>query len=144
MSAPAPTLARSLPEICVDVRRVNCGECWQVPGTPCTLGGDHVARFGRAARRGLISGRELVAVLGRLEAFTTATVVETSGRRGAMNGPQDYDEIAQMPLADVLNRFQALERPRLDGPLHRRPAGPWHVPAGCVRERGAIPAADRR
>ena len=79
MSAPVAPLARSLPEICVDVRRVNCGECWQVPGTPCTPGGDHVARFGRAARRGLISGRELVAVLGRLEAFTTATVVEAPG-----------------------------------------------------------------
>ena len=26
-----------------------------------------------------------------------------------MNGPQDYDEVAEMPLADVLNRFQALE-----------------------------------
>ena len=26
-----------------------------------------------------------------------------------MNGPQGYDEVAEMPLADVLNRFQALE-----------------------------------
>ena len=65
MSAPVAPLARSLSEICEDVRQANCGECWQVPGTPCTPGGDHVARFGRAARRGLISGRELVAVLGR-------------------------------------------------------------------------------
>lgn len=75
MSAPAPPQARSLHEICVDVRQVNCGECWQVPGTPCTPGGDHVARFGRAMRRGLISGPDLVAVLGTLDAFTTATVI---------------------------------------------------------------------
>jgi hypothetical protein len=68
---------RSLHEICGDVRQANCGECWQVPGKPCTAGGDHVARFGRAMRRGLISGPDLVAVLGTLDAFTTATVVQT-------------------------------------------------------------------
>jgi hypothetical protein len=72
---------RTLAEICAAARQANCGECWQVPGVPCTQvpQGDHAARFGRAARRGLITGRELVAVLGRLEAFTTATVVETPG-----------------------------------------------------------------
>lgn len=75
MSAPALLQARSLNEICADARRANCGECWQVPGTPCTPGGDHVARFGRAMRRGLISGPDLLAVLGTLDAFTTATVV---------------------------------------------------------------------
>ena len=48
-----------------------------MPGTPCTPEGDHVARFGRATRRGLISGPELIAVLERLDAFTTATIVET-------------------------------------------------------------------
>jgi hypothetical protein len=76
VSAPAPLLARSLHEICELVRQANCGECWQVPGIPCTPGGDHVARFGRAMRRGLISGPDLVAVLGTLDAFTTATVIE--------------------------------------------------------------------
>lgn len=70
---------RSLHEICEAARKATCGECWQVPGKPCTQvpQGDHVARFGRAARRGLITGHELVAILGRLEAFTTATVVQT-------------------------------------------------------------------
>jgi hypothetical protein len=75
MSAPALLQARSLHEICADARRANCGECWQVPGTPCTPEGDHVARFGRAMRRGLISGPDLLAVLGALGAFTTATVI---------------------------------------------------------------------
>lgn len=76
MTVPAVPLARSLHEICELVRQANCGECWQVPGKPCTSGGDHVARFGRAMRRGLISGPDLIAVLGTLEAFTTATVIQ--------------------------------------------------------------------
>ena len=75
MSAPAAPLARSLHEICELVRQANCGECWQVPGKPCTPEGDHVARFGRAMRRGLISGPELIAVLQSLDAFTSATIV---------------------------------------------------------------------
>jgi hypothetical protein len=75
-AAQAPATApRSRHEICEAVRLVNCGECWQVPGTPCTPEGDHVARFGRAMRRGLISGPDLLAVLGTLDAFTTATVI---------------------------------------------------------------------
>jgi hypothetical protein len=75
VTAPRASAARSLHEICQAARRVNCGECWQVPGKPCTPEGDHVARFGRAMRRGLISGPDLLAVLGALDAFTTATVI---------------------------------------------------------------------
>jgi hypothetical protein len=71
----AAPLARSLHEICELVRQANCGECWQVPGKPCTPEGDHVARFGRAMRRGLIAGPELIAVLQSLDAFTGDTVV---------------------------------------------------------------------
>jgi hypothetical protein len=74
--APEALTVRPLHEICEAARRANCGECWQVPGKPCTPEGDHVARFGRAMRRGLISGPDLVAVLGALDAFTTATVIE--------------------------------------------------------------------
>ena len=75
VTAPEALTVRPLPEICQAARQVNCGECWQVPGTPCTPEGDHVARFGRAMRRGLISGPDLLAVLGTLDAFTTATVI---------------------------------------------------------------------
>jgi hypothetical protein len=78
----APVAAlRPLAEICEAARQANCGECWQVPGKPCTRGpeGDHVARFGRAARRGLITGPELVAILGPFDVFTTATIVQTPG-----------------------------------------------------------------
>jgi hypothetical protein len=48
-------------------------------GPPCTPEGDHVARFGRAMRRGLISGPDLLAVLGALDAFTMATVICDEG-----------------------------------------------------------------
>ena len=75
VTAPEALTVRPLPEICEAVRQANCGECWQVPGKPCTPEGDHVARFGRAMRRGLISGPDLLAVLGTLDAFTTATVI---------------------------------------------------------------------
>lgn len=76
VTAPEALTVRPLNEICEAARCANCGECWQVPGKPCTPEGDHVARFGRAMRRGLISGPDLVAVLGTLDAFTTATVIE--------------------------------------------------------------------
>jgi hypothetical protein len=71
---------RPLSEILAAVRMANCGECWKKPGTPCAHGPDgaegyHVARLARAMRRGLISGKELVAVLQALVAFDTATVV---------------------------------------------------------------------
>ena len=75
MTAPAVPQARSLHEICAVARLANCGECWQVPGKPCTPEGDHVARFGRALRRGLVTGPELIAVLQALDAFTSATIV---------------------------------------------------------------------
>ena len=75
VTAPEALTVRPLPEICQAARQVDCGECWQVPGKLCTAEGDHVARFGRAMRRGLISGPDLLAVLGMLDAFTTATVI---------------------------------------------------------------------
>ena len=75
VTAPEALTVRPLPEIREAARQANCGECWQVPGKPCTPEGDHVARFGRAMRRGLISGPDLLAVLGALDAFTMATVI---------------------------------------------------------------------
>ena len=75
VTAPEVPTVHSLHEICAAVRRANCGECWQVPGKPCTLEGDHVARFGRALRRGLITGPDLIAVLQTLDAFTNTTIV---------------------------------------------------------------------
>lgn len=71
-------VARTLTEICADALRATCGECWSAPGQPCATprpGGVHVARLGRAMRRGLVTGPDLIAVLETLDAFTAASVV---------------------------------------------------------------------
>ena len=93
--------ARSLHEVCEAARLVNCGECWAIPGDECvytsapvsvpvtpgtavlSVRGYHVARFGRALRRGLISGPDLIAVLQGLDAFTNETVVYDETPDGA-------------------------------------------------------------
>ena len=86
-TATSPPAARPLHEVCEDARRANCGHCWQVPGPPCVTdpetGADgwHVARFGRAMRRGLISGPELIAALAVPQVFTNATVIYEDGSR---------------------------------------------------------------
>ena len=51
---------------------------------PCTPEGDHVARFGRALRRGLITGPDLIAVLQALDAFTSATIVIDQAPGGSL------------------------------------------------------------
>ena len=79
-----PPAARSQDEIRASARLANCGQCWQVPGEPCTPEGDHVARFARAMRRGLISGPELIAVLQPLGPFTNATLVYGQPADGAL------------------------------------------------------------
>jgi hypothetical protein len=77
----SPPVPRSLHDICEDARRANCGQCWQVPGLSCTTStitgrdGYHVARFGRAMRRGLISGDDLMIALRTAGVFTSATLI---------------------------------------------------------------------
>ena len=69
---------RTIHEISVDALRVNCGHCWSEPGEPCVTvdpGGTHVARFGRAERRGLISRPDFRVVARHAVVFTNATVV---------------------------------------------------------------------
>ena len=64
VTAPGAPAAHSLHEICEAARRVNCGECWAIPGDECVytsapvsvpvtpgtpvrpVRGYHVARFG--------------------------------------------------------------------------------------------------
>ena len=86
-SPPAGNEPRSRRTLCEAARFATCGHCWQEPGIPCaTKGGTHgyhVARFGRAERRGLITGRELVAVLYDLGVFDLATVVWDEPTGGA-------------------------------------------------------------
>ncbi|MGH3218954.1 MAG: hypothetical protein ACRDPY_09650 [Streptosporangiaceae bacterium] len=93
MTAPAVQQARRLHEICEAARQANCGECWALPGDECVftsaavsvpvtpdtpmrpVRGYHVARFGRAMRRGLISGADLLAALDTASVFTSTTVI---------------------------------------------------------------------
>lgn len=41
---------------------VSCGFCWAVPGTPCGSDGQHLARYLRAYRRGLLGRDEMAAI----------------------------------------------------------------------------------
>jgi hypothetical protein len=69
--------ARSLHDVCTDALGVNCGYCWAPPRQPCVSpepGGYHVARFGRAMRRSVISGTDLLAILQVLGPFTDASL----------------------------------------------------------------------
>ncbi len=62
--------------------RPKGGQGWAHPGEPWADadGGTHVARLGRANRRGLISGPDLVAALQTIgEPFTSATAVPWPG-----------------------------------------------------------------
>ena len=74
--------ARTVRDICADALGATCGHCWRNHGIPCGgAGAVHVSRLSRAQECGLISGTDLMAVLGALDAFTEATVVsdETIG-----------------------------------------------------------------
>ena len=56
--------------VAAQARLVNCPQCWQRPGKPCTFAGpagNHLARCQRAERRGLIGREDLAAVVARLE-----------------------------------------------------------------------------
>jgi hypothetical protein len=78
---PPQQAPRPLHEIGQDARRVNCGQCWQVPGLPCTThretgdDGYHVARLDQARRRGLISEADFGVILVTAGVFTSATII---------------------------------------------------------------------
>ena len=80
--APAET-ARAPHEISEAARQANCGYCWQRPGRPCTgtgVPGDHLARWLRAERKGLVSRAELDAVIARLDVIEArALIYDTPG-----------------------------------------------------------------
>jgi hypothetical protein len=49
------------------MRIVPCPDCWMMPGKPCGPAWDHLARYGRANRRGLVSALELEAATAAAE-----------------------------------------------------------------------------
>ncbi len=60
------------------VRLANCPQCWQRPGKPCTVSGapgDHLARWQRAERRGLIGRDALAAVVASLEVIAAHVII---------------------------------------------------------------------
>jgi hypothetical protein len=60
------------------VRLAHCGQCWQRPGRPCTITGtpgDHLARWQRAERRGLITRAELAAAVAALDVIAPHVII---------------------------------------------------------------------
>lgn len=65
------------------VRLANCPQCWQRPGRPCTItgpAGDHLARYMRAERRGLISREDLAAAVEPLEVIAGHVIIRDGAR----------------------------------------------------------------
>ena len=67
------------------VRLANCPHCWQRPGRPCTvagLAGDHLGRWQRAERRGLIGREDLAAVVAGLEVIAAHIIIREARDAG--------------------------------------------------------------
>jgi hypothetical protein len=65
------------------VRMANCPQCWQRPGRPCTITGtpgDHLARWMRAERRGLIGRSDLAAAVAGLEVIAAHVIIRDGAR----------------------------------------------------------------
>ena len=63
------------PDTIERVRLANCPHCWQRPGPACTARGDHLARYQRAERRGLIGREDLAAVVAGLEVIAAHVII---------------------------------------------------------------------
>ena len=76
--AACEALEAALREISEASLGANCGFCWSPPGHPCVTAdpdGTHVARYARAARKGLITSADLALILDALGVFTEASVL---------------------------------------------------------------------
>lgn len=64
------------------VRQAQCGQCWSPSGTPCQRHprGEHLARYMRAERRGLISRAELVTVVAALDVIAPHVIIVDGAR----------------------------------------------------------------
>jgi hypothetical protein len=54
---------------------ISCGFCWAVPRTPCGGNGQHLARYIRAYRRGLLGRDELTAICSDLPHVNAGLVI---------------------------------------------------------------------
>ena len=60
------------------VRLANCPVCWQRPGKACTIAGpagDHLGRWQRAERRGLVAREDLAAVVAGLDEVAAHVII---------------------------------------------------------------------
>ena len=57
------------------VLMISCGFCWAAPRTACSRGGQHLARYLRAYRRGLLGREELTAICAELPHVSAGVVV---------------------------------------------------------------------
>ncbi len=69
------TVNQLLAEAAALALTVSCGQCWQPPGQPCGASGTHLARYMRAARKGLVTGTMLAAVVAAVDEVTPAALV---------------------------------------------------------------------
>jgi len=75
---PVPVTPRAVVAVTDLVRLANCPHCWQRPGRPCTITGapgDHLARWQRAERRGLIGRADLGVAVATLEVIAPHVLV---------------------------------------------------------------------
>ena len=83
MAAAIEQHAREALSVAERVRLANCGQCWAAPGRPCTVSGppgDHLARWQRAERRGLIGREDLAAVVAGLEVIAAHVIIRDGAR----------------------------------------------------------------
>jgi hypothetical protein len=83
MAAAIEQLAREAVPVAERVRLANCPQCWQRPGRPCTItgpDGDHLARWQRAERRGLITRAELAAAVDGLDVIAPHVIIRDGAR----------------------------------------------------------------
>ena len=76
--AACEALETALRDISAAALAATCGHCWAEPGEPCSAalsGGTHAARFGRAARRGLITSADAMLAIDTMDAFSEASVL---------------------------------------------------------------------
>ena len=102
-------------------RLVHCGQCWQRPGRPCTVSGpagDHLARYMRAERKGLITRAELAAVVRQLGAIAPHVIVLDPGEVT----PEPMRQCST-PALHQSGRCACIYMPRLDGCICQAIAG---------------------
>jgi hypothetical protein len=172
MTAPAVSQARSLHEICEDVRRAECGACPALPGDECVFTtapvsvpvtpgtrvrparGYHVNRFAIAEADDLITIADMAAVLETAGSFTSTTVIYDDEQEAAVSGelgtPDDDDlESYCTECGSWIGMFFGLEGwrhfrgdPLPGGKRQLYDAGHEAVPAWCELPGRAISPAD--